>query len=149
MLVSPFVCAIAEVAIKKWGQGAHPVSLTAMPMAMTVVIMGAVAALAERERTLVFDTTSVSALLYLSIFGSALTFSLLYWLLIHMSATGVSLMAYLIPVVAVFTGTVFLGERLTLRILAGSALVIAGVALAGQARRLARRPPLPPGGGQE
>lgn len=143
MLVSPFVCAIAEVAIKKWGKGAHPVSLTAVPMALTAVVMGTVAALAERERTLVFDLPSVSALLYLSILGSAVTFSLLYWLLIHMSATGVSLMAYLIPVVAVFTGTVFLDEPLTLRILAGAVLVIGGVALAGQARRLAR-PPTPP-----
>jgi drug/metabolite transporter (DMT)-like permease len=138
MLVSPFVCAIAEVAIKKWGQGAHPVSLTAVPMAITAVVMGTVAALAERERDLVFDIPSVSALLYLAILGSAVTFSLLYWLLIHMSATGVSLMAYLIPVVAVVTGTVFLDEPLTLRILAGAALVIGGVALAGQARRLAR-----------
>jgi drug/metabolite transporter (DMT)-like permease len=145
MLISPFVCAIAEVAIKKWGRGAHPVSLTAVPMALAAVVMGAVAALAEHERELVFDLPSVSALLYLSILGSAVTFSLLYWLLIHMSATGVSLMAYLIPVVAVVTGTVLLGEPLTLRILAGAALVIGGVALAGQARRLAR--PQNPGTG--
>jgi drug/metabolite transporter (DMT)-like permease len=129
MLVSPLVSAIASVAVKRWGAGVHPYSLTAVPMAMTAVIMGMVALGAERERPIVWDGVSVSALLYLAIFGSALTFTLYYWLLSHLPAKRLALIAYLIPLEAVLIGNLR-GEPFTLKILAGSALVVGGVALA-------------------
>jgi drug/metabolite transporter (DMT)-like permease len=134
MLGSPLVAAIASVAIKKWGAGIHPFSLTAVPMLMTAVIMGALAAVFERGRPLIFDRTSVGALLYLAVFGSAVTFSLYYWLLSHISVTRVSLIAYTIPLVAVAVGAGFLNEPITARTLAGSLLVVLGVALAVRSR---------------
>jgi drug/metabolite transporter (DMT)-like permease len=42
----------------------------------------------------------------------------------------VSLIVYLLPLVAVAVGILFLHERLTLPILGGSALVLCGVAMA-------------------
>jgi drug/metabolite transporter (DMT)-like permease len=78
----------------------------------------------------VFDPRSVSALMYLAIAGSAVTFSIYYWLLRHIAATRLSLITYGIPVVAVFLGTVFLDEPLTARMVAGGALVLFGVGFA-------------------
>ncbi|MGD8374763.1 MAG: EamA family transporter [Acidobacteriota bacterium] len=141
MLVSPIASAVGSVAVKRWGRGVHPVSLTAVPMGLTAIAMGAVAAVTERHRSIVLDASSIGALLYLALMGSAVTFSLYYWLLGHVSATRTSLLAYTIPVVAVLVGAVFLDETLTPRVLAGSALVLAGVALAvHQPRRRARAP---------
>lgn len=130
LLVSPFVSAVASVAIKRWGAGIHPVSLSAVPMGIAAGVMGALAIALERDSTFILDAASVGAVLYLAVFGSAVTFTLYYWLLRHVRATRVSLIAYVVPVVAVAVGAVFMGEPVTLRTLAGSALVIAGVALA-------------------
>lgn len=129
MLVSPVVSSVASVAVKRWGGGIHPISLTAIPMAFTAMIMGAIALFVERDRDLSFDARSVTALLYLAIFGSAVTFSLYYWLLSHVSATRLSLIAYLVPVMAVAVGAGFMDEPITGRTLAGSGLVVAGVAI--------------------
>jgi drug/metabolite transporter (DMT)-like permease len=142
VLVSPLVSAVASVAVKRWGQGIHPISLTAVPMGITGVVMGGVAAATERGRPVVWNGASVGALLYLAFFGSAVTFSLYYWLLSHVRATRLSLVAYTIPVVAVGVGIVFMGESLTGRVQIGSALVLAGVALAVHSPR---RPPPPEG----
>jgi drug/metabolite transporter (DMT)-like permease len=131
-LVSPLVSAIAQVFIKRWGQGVHPFSLTAVPMAITAVVMGGVALLTERRAAITLDAASVGALLYLALAGSAVTFSLLYWLLARLSATRVSLVAYTIPVVAVGVGAAFLGEVITPRMVAGAAMVLAGVFLAAR-----------------
>ena len=83
----------------------------------------------ERDRELSFDRVSVGALLYLAIAGSAVTFSLYYWLLSHLPAKRLALIAYIIPLIAVLIG-VLRDEPLTLRSLIGSALVLVGVALA-------------------
>ena len=129
MLVSPLAAAVGSVAVKRWGHGIHPISLTAMPMALTAAVMGAVAFGTERERVITWDAISVGALLYLAILGSAVTFTLYYWLLSHLPVKQLALITYLIPVVAVMVG-VLRGEPLTLYVLSGAAVVILGVACA-------------------
>lgn len=144
MLLSPAVSAVASVAVKRYGKGVHPLSLTAVPMGMTGVLMGTLAALFERGRPISLNAVSVGALLYLAVFGSAVTFTLYYWLLSHYAATRLSLVAYVIPVVAVFIGTVFLDETLTARTLVGSALVVVGVAVTVQSYAVVRPTPARP-----
>jgi len=146
MLLSPAVSAIASVAVKRYGKGVHPLSLTAVPMGMTALLMGALAALLERGRPLRLDVVSVGAMLYLAVFGSAVTFTLYYWLLSHYAATRLSLIAYVIPVVAVFVGTVFLDETLTARTLVGSGLVVVGVAVTVQSYGAKKKGPPARGG---
>ena len=130
MLISPLSAAFGSVSIKKWGQGIHPLSLSAMPMAITAVVMGGLAFLLEADRTVRFDRASVLSLLYLAVFGSAITFTIYFWLLKGLPATKLSLFNYATPVVAVAVGSLWLDEPVTLRILLGTALVVAGVAWA-------------------
>lgn len=134
LLLAPLVSAVANVAVKKWGAGIHPVSLTAVPMAMAGGLTGIAALAFERGREIRFDAASTGALLYLAIFGSAFTFTVYYWLMSHLPATRLALIAYAIPVVAVFVGAVFLGEPVTTRMIAGSALVVIGVSGAAKAK---------------
>jgi drug/metabolite transporter (DMT)-like permease len=72
---------------------------------------------------------AVGALLYLVIAGSLLGFSAFVWLLGRMPATRVASHAYINPVVAVALGYFFAGEVVTLRMLCGTALIVASVAL--------------------
>jgi drug/metabolite transporter (DMT)-like permease len=138
-LLAPPACAITSVAIKRWGKAIHPLSISGIPMGITAGVMGAAALAFEGDRDIHLDTVSVGALLYLAVMGTAVTFSLYYWLLRQVSATGLSLIAYMTPVVAVLVGTLFLDETMTARTWAGSGLVVAGVALASLAAR-SRRP---------
>ena len=132
VLLAPAGAAVAHVVVKRWAQGVHPLALTAPPMAITGVLLGAVALVVEHDRQVVFATAPVLATLYLALAGSAVTFSLYYWVLKHVTAIQMSLITYAIPVVAVTIGTLFMDEPLTLRMVAGSALVILGVAFAAR-----------------
>jgi drug/metabolite transporter (DMT)-like permease len=134
MLVSPFASALASVLVKRWGSGVPPLSLAAVPMLMTGVVMGVVAVAVERGRPIVLDAASVGAVLYLAILGSAVAFTVYYWLLARMPATRLALMSYLIPIVAVAVGALLFDEPLRPRLLAGSALVLAGVVVVSRRR---------------
>ena len=130
MLLAPASAAAGNVVVKKWGKGIHPFSVTAVPMAMAAVVMGALAAMLERGRPVDLGVRPLAALLYLAAFGSAVSFSLYYWLMSHTSATQVSLIAYATPVVAVVVGALFMNEPITLRTILGGLLVIVGVGTA-------------------
>jgi drug/metabolite transporter (DMT)-like permease len=67
------------------------------------------------------------AVLYLIVFGSLLAFTAFVWLLAHMPATRVASHAYVNPIVAVALGYFFAGEQVTMRTLAGTALVLISV----------------------
>ncbi len=144
MLLSPLASGSASVCIKRWGQGIHPFSIAAVPMLVAAGAMAILALVLERGASITWDRTAVLTLLYLSIVGSALTFSLYFWLLSHLPAKRLALIAYVIPVVAVGIG-VLRGEPFTLQILAGSAVVVLGVALAVSRQR---PDPPPPGTGR-
>ncbi|MGH9867102.1 MAG: DMT family transporter [Candidatus Polarisedimenticolia bacterium] len=130
MLGSPLVSAIASVGAKRWGAGIHPFSMTAVPMGIAAVMMGVLAAVVERDRPLLLAPRPLAAILYLALFGSAITFSLYYWMLARIPATRVALLAFTIPVVAVVFGALVMHEPITGRTIAGGALVMAGVVLA-------------------
>ena len=72
---------------------------------------------------------AVGALTYLVVAGSLLGFTAFVWLLGRMPATRVASHAYINPVVAVALGYFFAGEAVTLRMLFGTALIVASVAL--------------------
>ncbi len=129
LLATP-ACAASSVAIKKWGSHISPLSISGIPMGITAGLVAVAALFLEKDQAVTLDLASVGALLYLAILGTAVTFTLYYYLLQQIQATRLSLIAYMTPVVAVLFGTLVLGEDLTGRILAGAGLVVAGVALA-------------------
>jgi drug/metabolite transporter (DMT)-like permease len=129
MLLSPIVSAVATVAVKRWGAGIHPLSLTAVPMLLTAAVVGTLALALEREAALVFDLRSVGSLLYLAVFGSAVTFTIYYWMLARARATQVALIAYTIPIVAVAVGALLFQEPIRPRVVLGGLLVLMGVAI--------------------
>jgi drug/metabolite transporter (DMT)-like permease len=145
MLLSPIAASVSNVAIKRWGDDLHPVSLNAAAMAIGTGIMAAVVLATERHRTVTFDAATVTALLYLAVMGSAVTFTLYFWLLHYMEARQLALLGYTIPIVALVVGWLWMDEPMTSRTLLGSALVVFGVALASRVGRPRAGPPEPEG----
>ncbi len=83
--------------------------------------------------------TSVSALLYLIIFGSLIGFSAYIWLLRVEPPTRVSTYAYVNPVVAVALGWLIAGEPLSPRTLLAAAIIVGAVVLIVSAPRAVAR----------
>ncbi len=77
----------------------------------------------------------VSAMLFLTFVGSLVGFTCYLWLLEAVPATLVATYAYVNPIVAVFLGWAFAGERLTPRSLTASVVVLASVAVIVTARK--------------
>ena len=138
LLISPVSAAFGGVAVKRWGAGVHPISTSAVPMGLTAVLMGILAFFLESGRPVTFNTPSILALLYLALCGSALPFTLYFWLLKHQTATSMSLINYVTPVIAVSVGTLFLNELFTVRIVIGAVLVILGVGVVLRKKRVSR-----------
>jgi drug/metabolite transporter (DMT)-like permease len=141
LLVAPVASAASNVALKKHAGDLHPYTIATLPMLYGGATMFAVSALIEDWHRVRWTQSSIAALAYLTVFGSVLTFIVYYTLLKRMAVSRLSLISYLFPVVAVFIGWLVLGERLGPRGWIGSALVLAGVALAGMPRRASAAPP--------
>jgi drug/metabolite transporter (DMT)-like permease len=77
-----------------------------------------------------WSRSNVLALVYLSVFGSVIAFSVYYYLIKKMDATIVSLSTLIIPIVALVLGRAFLQEAVTPIAVAGIVTILAGVAVA-------------------
>lgn len=75
------------------------------------------------------DPVAFAAIGALGLLGTGVAYLLFFRVLVDEGATTASLVTYAVPVVAVALGVVFLGEPLTWNLLAGAAVVIAGVAV--------------------
>jgi drug/metabolite transporter (DMT)-like permease len=140
LLLSPLMGALSNVAIKKHAEALHPYTIATLPMLYGGITMLATSALLEDWQRVRWSTSAVAALAFLTIFGSVLTFIMYYTLIKRVAVSRLALISYMFPVVAVFVGWIFLGERLGPRGWLGSALVLAGVALAGLRRRATASP---------
>jgi drug/metabolite transporter (DMT)-like permease len=100
-----------------------------------------------------FNATTVASVLILGLIGTGFAYVLNYQIITREGATVASTVTYLLPVVAIILGVLVLGERITLVIVAGIALVLLGVWLARKRQprcaaqtdtQVARRPPTVP-----
>ena len=87
------------------------------------------------------SASSLLALAYLIVVGSLVGFSAYTWLLRVAPTHLVGTYAYVNPVVAVFLGTLFLGEAVTVTTLVGGAAIVVAVALIVSARPAAESRP--------
>lgn len=80
------------------------------------------------------------AVLWLGLMGTALAYTAAFYLMRSWGPTRVSLLTYVLPVVAVTLGVVFLGETLHWQLVAGGLLVLAGIAVVNLRGSLSARP---------
>jgi drug/metabolite transporter (DMT)-like permease len=70
-----------------------------------------------------------TALFYMAVFGSVVPYLIFYWTLRHLAASRVAAFGYLHPVMVTTLGVLALGEKITVNLLVGGPLVLAGVYL--------------------
>ena len=86
------------------------------------------------------DVTVVASVVILGLAGTGAAYVLNYQIIASEGATVASTVTYLVPVVAIVLGVLVLGEHITPLVLAGIALILAGVALTRNRTARARGP---------
>ncbi len=136
LLLSPLVSCIGTTYVKRHGKGTSSVLLNRDGMFVGALVL-ALFALGERGQEMVWSKTAVASVLYLATVGTVLTFGVYYWLMRYASASALSLIAYVTPLIALTLGALLRAEPLSANTVAGTAAILAGVALVllGKPRR--------------
>ncbi len=112
-----------------------PIAFNAMIMLVGGVMLG-VAGIATGELPdWRWEWRGMSAILFLAVFASALTYTAFTWLMKNARTDRVATFAYVNPAIATLLGWVVLGETLTPRQMLGMLVVLAGVVLVSMPRR--------------
>ncbi len=135
LLISSFSWALGSVMSKRWqSPDVDTLSGTAWQVTFAGLANLIFAFLFEDVSGALWTPRGMGAILYLVVGGSFIGFTAYIWLLRHVSISKASTYAYVNPVVAVFLGWLFAHERVDGYILAGSAIVVASVALVTTAK---------------
>jgi drug/metabolite transporter (DMT)-like permease len=119
--------ALANVVGKQHADEIDPAANVLVQSLIGTVALTSLGLLTERTATLNFTPTSVFAILYLGIVGSALAFVGMYWLLKKTTATNVSLLTFVTPILALVLGWIVLQEVLEADVGLGAALILVGI----------------------
>ncbi|HWE24198.1 MAG TPA: DMT family transporter [Myxococcales bacterium] len=130
IVAAAVLVALANVLIRRMLAHHVPVVLTFVQIAAGALMLVALAALLEHGRTATWTPRAFGAVAYLAIFGTAIPYLFLFWLLPRIPVAAIGAIPLLDTTFAVFLGTVVLREPLEATLLAGGALVFSGAALA-------------------
>ena len=119
--------AIGSAYARRHLQGIRPVVLATGQLLVADAAVFLVALLVDDFGAQSFPPATILALLWLGLMGSCLAYILYFYVLQEWGATRTTLVTYLIPVVGVTAGVLFLGEALDWRLLAGGALILGGI----------------------
>ncbi|MDX2296472.1 MULTISPECIES: DMT family transporter [Streptomyces] len=134
MLVSAF----GHILAKRWSADVDVLASTAWQLTAGGLLLLPVAAAVEGPPP-ALSPSALLAFAYVSLVATALAFTVWFAGLRHLPAATVGLLGLLNPVTGVLLGVLVAGEALTLRQLAGLALVLCGVLLGRPARADRRR----------
>jgi drug/metabolite transporter (DMT)-like permease len=134
LLLSPISVVVGTTLVKKHGGGVSSTLLNRNGMFVAAGVLMAAALTLERGAPVAWTAPAIGSILYLSLVGTVLTFSLFFWLLRFAPAHQLGLIAYVTPVIALFLGWAVGSEPITVFTLGGAALILGGVVL------VARRP---------
>jgi drug/metabolite transporter (DMT)-like permease len=138
VILAAFCYALSSSYARRYLQGLHPVIVAGGQLLVANLIVGASVLLFEDLAAQSFPLMTIGSLLWLGLLGSCLAYILYFYVLQEWGATRTTLVPYLLPVVGVSAGVVFLGELLDWRLLVGGLLVLSGVGVVNwRPRRIA------------
>ncbi len=129
ILVSIFAAAYPNVLYKRDGKNLDPVAANASAMMIGAVLLLITGLATESVSDVELNTMTLSATVYLAIFGSAIGFTIYFWLVNRVTIVKMSYTTFLIPIWASILGWVLLGEQLTSNALLGAVIIILSVSL--------------------
>jgi len=143
-----YACGAVFVRIRMKGQ--PPTVPAFFQVGIAFLIISVLAILLDPPIALPPEGRSVFAVVWLGVFGSSLAYLIFFRLVHTMGPTRISLIAYVMPIVAIVAGMLVLNEVLEPQTIVGTAIILSGVGLANSrlgARRIfgRNRAEVPPG----
>lgn len=129
ILVSIFAAAFSNVIYKRDGSHLDPLSINIAGMLVGASLLILVGLVTEPWMAVDYTMLRVGATVYLAMFGSAMSFSIYFWLLKRISVVKMSYSTFLIPILAGIWGWVILGESLSSKSMLGAAIILLAVSL--------------------
>ena len=129
ILVSIFAAAYPNVLYKRDGANLDPVAANASAMLIGAVLLLITGSVTESWSEVELNTLTIAATAYLAIFGSAIGFTMYFWLVNRVTIVKMSYTTFLIPILASIWGWVLLGEALSSSALLGAVIIILSVSL--------------------
>ena len=133
---SAIVSALSNILIKKHLGRVDPTLNVWGETLVGSALLLALAAAFERGAPARWTPAAWGSLAYLTIFGTALTFVGLFWLIKRVPVSIIGTIPLVDTLIAVLLGALVLGEKLPLRTLVGGALILVGVYFATRGSRL-------------
>jgi drug/metabolite transporter (DMT)-like permease len=137
MMIGASACAAESAVVIKRFPPSHPVATNAVAMSSGAALLFVFSALFGEKWILPAELSTWISVGYLILIGSVGLFGLFLFTLNRWTASGVSYMTVLIPVVAAISSALLAHEPITLTVAVGGGIVLAGVyvgALSGQNR---------------
>lgn len=128
LLLSPTVSAVGTTLVKKHGEGVSSVLLNRNGMLVGALLLLACAAITERGMDVRWTASAIGSVAYLAIFGTVVTFGIYFWLMRFAPAYQLSLIAFIIPAIALTLGAVLGDEPVSASTIGGTATILVGVA---------------------
>jgi drug/metabolite transporter (DMT)-like permease len=128
VLVSTLVYSLTAIQIKHYDAGIPALSVTAGGLLLAMPLYIAAWYVFDGNIPLDMPARAAAAILYLALFGSVIGFALFFYILKHVSATRVSLITLITPITALLLGRYLNHEPITLNVVLGAGLIVAGLA---------------------
>jgi drug/metabolite transporter (DMT)-like permease len=121
--------AVGNVYAKAHVHGLRPMIPAVFQVFFGLLVTGSLAFAFEAPLSVVWVPEAAFAVVWLGLLGSGLAYLSYFRILQHWGATRTSMVAYLLPVVGIGLGALVLSEPVTWSTIAGTVLVIGGIAL--------------------
>ena len=129
ILLSVAAAAYPNVLFKRNGTHLDTVATNAAAMLIGAPLLLLTGLLTDPWRNIQLDLLSLGATTYLAVFGSAIGFTLYFWLLKHVSVVKMSYTTFLIPILASIWGWIILGEGLSRSAALGAVIILLSIGL--------------------
>jgi drug/metabolite transporter (DMT)-like permease len=119
--------ALGTIYVKKKGPSVDPIWLVALQLIIGGLFMTALGSSVESWSDVVWTPAFIVTLLFISVFVIAIGWLVFYKLMDSGEASKVASFTFLIPLVAILTGTIFLNEPFTASLLLGLVLILLSI----------------------
>jgi putative membrane protein PagO len=118
---------LSMVLAKRYTSEFHSVMIITIVMLFGGVALLPLSYFFDQPMKLILSGESIGVMLFLSLFSSAFGFVAYMWLLKRMDAVTLSMIGFIVPVIALFAGAVLLKESISPMDLLGTAFVLSGL----------------------
>jgi drug/metabolite transporter (DMT)-like permease len=127
VLVAALMYAGSSVFARRFLRQVSPILQAFITVTVADVLVWIAAPLVESPLEVPAGTLIWISIIWLGILGSCVAYLLYFYLIQEVGSTRATLVTYVLPVVGVALGVIFLNEQLNVQLAAGTILVVAGV----------------------